>query len=110
MTTAAAEPPGSGPWQTATVIRVRQETPTAKTFTLKLPEPRPFWAGLHFIVRLTARGGYRAQRSSSIAAAPSDSPEVDLTIEISPGVESLRLPLRGCRCERDGQLTVHGTN
>jgi hypothetical protein len=40
MTTAAAEPPGLGTWQTATVVRVRQETPAAKTFTLELPEPR----------------------------------------------------------------------
>ena len=65
MTTAAAEPPGLGTWQTATVVRVRQETPAAKTFTLKLPEPRPFWAGQHFIVRLTAPGGYRAQRCTT---------------------------------------------
>jgi ferredoxin-NADP reductase len=90
MTTAAAEPPGLGTWQTATVVRVRKETPAAKTFTLELPEPRPFWAGQHFIVRLTAPGGYRAQRSYPIATAPSDSPEIDLTIEILPGDEVSR--------------------
>ncbi|WP_433295934.1 FAD-binding oxidoreductase [Pseudonocardia sp. CA-142604] len=90
MTTAAAEPPGLGTWQAATVVRVRQETPTVKTFTLELPEPRPFWAGQHFIVRLTAPGGYRAQRSYPIATAPSDSPEIDLTIEILPGDEVSR--------------------
>jgi ferredoxin-NADP reductase len=90
VTNAAAEPAGPGPWQTATVVQVRQETPTAKTFTLELPEPHPFWAGQHFIVRLTAPGGYRAQRSYPIATPPSDSPEIDLTIEILPGDEVSR--------------------
>ncbi|GAA1328124.1 FAD-binding oxidoreductase [Pseudonocardia xinjiangensis] len=82
MTTAAVEPPG--PWQTATVVQVRQETPTAKTFNLKVFASR---AGQHFIVRLTAPGGYRAQRTYSIATAPSGSPEIEITVEILPGGE-----------------------
>jgi ferredoxin-NADP reductase len=87
MTPVAARPPHPGPWQSARVIGIHQETPTAKTFTLTLPHPRSFWAGQHFIVRLTAPDGYRAQRSYSIASAPSDSAEVDLTVEVLPGGE-----------------------
>ncbi|MHA6622349.1 FAD-binding oxidoreductase [Pseudonocardia sp. DLS-67] len=66
---------------------IRQETPTAKTFTLALSRPCSFWAGQYFVVRLTAPDGYRAQRSYSIASAPSDSAEVDLTVEVLPGGE-----------------------
>jgi ferredoxin-NADP reductase len=69
------------------VTGIRQETPTAKTFTLALPQPCSFWAGQYFVVRLTAPDGYRAQRQYSIASAPSDSAELDLTVEILPGGE-----------------------
>lgn len=87
MTTISEGPPLPGAWQTARVTGIHRETPTAKTFTLRLPEPRSFWAGQHFVVRLTAPDGYRAQRSYSIASAPSDSAEVDLTVELLPGGE-----------------------
>jgi ferredoxin-NADP reductase len=87
MTSVPGGPPRPGPWQTATVTGIQQETPTAKTFTLALPRPCSFWAGQYFVVRLTAPDGYRAQRSYSIASAPSDSAEVDLTVEILPGGE-----------------------
>lgn len=87
MTTVSGRPPHPGPWQSAKVTGIHQETPTAKTFTLTLSQPHSYWAGQHFIVRLTAPDGYRAQRSYSIAGAPSDSAEVDLTVEILPGGE-----------------------
>lgn len=88
MTTAVSgRPPHPGPWQSARLTGIHKETPTAKTFTLTLSQPRSFWAGQHFIVRLTAPDGYRAQRSYSIASAPSDSAEVDLTVEILQGGE-----------------------
>lgn len=87
MTSVSGGPPRPGPWQTARVTGIRQETPTAKTFSLALPRPCSFWAGQYFVVRLTAPDGYRAQRSYSIASAPSDSAEVDLTVEVLPGGE-----------------------
>lgn len=87
MDAVSAGPPAPGPWQTARVAGIRQETPTAKTFTLALSQPCPFWAGQYFVVRLTAPDGYRAQRSYSIASAPSDSAEIDLTVELLPGGE-----------------------
>jgi ferredoxin-NADP reductase len=75
-----------GPWQPATVLAVRTETPTAKTFTLRLVAPRPHLPGQHYIVRLTAPDGYRAQRSYSVASAPGGD-TIDLTVERLPDGE-----------------------
>ncbi len=75
-------------WQLATVERVVIETYRARTFTLRLNEPRPFLAGQHYDVRLTAPDGYQAQRSYSIASAPSGSAGcIDLTVELIPDGE-----------------------
>lgn len=70
-----------GPWQLSTVVAVTDETPTAKTFRLRLQQPGRFVPGQHFVVRLTAPDGYRAQRSYSVASAPEDLPEIELTVE-----------------------------
>ena len=74
-------------WQSATVERVTVETYRAKTFTLRLSEPRPFRAGQHYDVRLTAPDGYQAQRSYSVASAPDDFKLIDLTVELIPDGE-----------------------
>jgi ferredoxin-NADP reductase len=87
MTSVSGGPPHPGPWQSARVTDIRQETPWAKTFTLMLSQPCSFWAGQHLVVRLTAQDGYRAQRSYSIASAPSNSAELALTVEILQGGE-----------------------
>jgi ferredoxin-NADP reductase len=68
-------------WQTATVVSVRDETPTAKTFRLALPAPSPHLAGQHYVVRLTAPDGYTASRSYSVASAPDGGAEIELTVE-----------------------------
>lgn len=69
-------------WQNGTVQRITVETYRAKTFTIQLPQWRPFRAGQHFDVRLTAPDGYQAQRSYSIASAPETEGTIDLTIEV----------------------------
>ena len=74
-------------WQSATVERVTVETYRAKTFTLRLSDPRPFRAGQHYDVRLTAPDGYQAQRSYSVASAPDDFARIDLTVELIPDGE-----------------------
>ena len=79
--------PAPTPWQSAIVERVTVETYRARTFTLRLNEPRPFRAGQHYDVRLTAPDGYQAQRSYSIASAPSDGECIDLTVELIPDGE-----------------------
>jgi ferredoxin-NADP reductase len=68
-------------WQISTVVRVRLETQSVKTFTLALPNWVPHRAGQHYDVRLTAPDGYQAQRSYSIASNPEQQGEIDLTVE-----------------------------
>ena len=68
-------------WQTAIVLAIRDETPTAKTFRLALGTPSAHRAGQHYVLRLTARDGYTASRSYSVASAPDGTGEVELTVE-----------------------------
>ncbi len=68
-------------WRPVTVVAIRTETPTAKTFRLRLAEPSPHLAGQHYVVRLTAPDGYTASRSYSVASPPDGSPEFELTVE-----------------------------
>jgi ferredoxin-NADP reductase len=68
-------------WQTATVLAVRDETPTAKTYRLGLDAPTGHRAGQHYVVRLTAPDGYTASRSYSVASAPDGTAEFELTVE-----------------------------
>jgi ferredoxin-NADP reductase len=83
---APPQPPSIGVWQSAVVREVRIETPTAKTFRLELSQPRRHLPGQHYVVRLTAPDGYRAQRSYSVGSAPGTD-WMDLTIEMLPGGE-----------------------
>ena len=59
-------------WQLATVVEIRQETPTVRSLILDLPDWTTHLAGQHVDVRLTAEDGYQAQRSYSIASPPED--------------------------------------
>src|SRR3954451_21894748 len=78
---ASGAAPRSSPWEPATVVAIREETPRAKTFRLSLRAPWSYRAGQHAIVRLTAPDGYSASRSYSIASAPDGSTEFELTVE-----------------------------
>jgi ferredoxin-NADP reductase len=72
-------------WQPAILTSIREQTSRVKSFFFKLPQPMTFVAGQHMDVRLTAPDGYQAQRSYSIAsaptAAPEDSGDIELVIE-----------------------------
>jgi ferredoxin-NADP reductase len=68
-------------WRSAKVIGITPETSRAKTFRLALDAPVRQLAGQHYIVRLTAPDGYTASRSYSVASAPDDSNEIELTVE-----------------------------
>ena len=74
-------------WQEARVLAVRDETPTARTFRLALPAPRRHLAGQYYVLRLTAPDGYTASRSYSVASAPDESGEIELTVEALPDGE-----------------------
>jgi len=79
--------PIPGRWQTAVVVEVHPETPSAKTFRLRLPDRSPHLAGQHYVVRLTAPDGYTAARSYSVASAPDGSAEIEITVERLPDGE-----------------------
>jgi ferredoxin-NADP reductase len=68
-------------WQIATVVKVRIETQSVKTFTLALQDWIPHKAGQHYDVRLTAPDGYQAQRSYSIASSTEQRNQIELTVE-----------------------------
>ncbi len=80
-------PPPSGArreWRPAVVTAVHDETATARTFSVRILVEAGVdrhVPGQHYDVRLTAPDGSTAQRSYSIASAPLDGHEVDLTVE-----------------------------
>ena len=78
---ARAALPGRLIWRAATLTAARQETPSARTLVLDIPDWPGHLPGQHIDVRLTAPDGYRAQRSYSIASAWQDDGPVELTVQ-----------------------------
>jgi ferredoxin-NADP reductase len=74
-------------WRVATVVALHDETATARTITLEVPDWPGHVAGQHVDVRLTASDGYSAVRSYSIASAPNSEGRVELTVERLPDGE-----------------------
>src|SRR5205814_98114 len=74
-------------WHVGTVIALHDETATARTITLEVPDWPGHVAGQHVDVRLTALDGYSAVRSYSIASAPNSERRVELTVERLPNGE-----------------------
>lgn len=68
-------------WRGCTVAALRDETPAARTLVLDVPGWPGHEAGQHVDVRLTAADGYSAVRSYSIASAPNDDMQIELTVE-----------------------------
>jgi ferredoxin-NADP reductase len=73
-------------WYVAAVIERRDESETARTLVLKVPQWPGHDAGQHVDVRLTAADGYTAVRSYSIANATQDD-LLELTVEQVPDGE-----------------------
>ena len=59
-------------WQLAEVHRIVTETARVKSLLLHVPGWHGHLPGQHVDIRLTAEGGYQAQRSYSIASPPED--------------------------------------
>ena len=74
-------------WRVGTVVALRDETPSARSITLELPDWPGHLAGQHVDVRLTAADGYSAVRSYSIASAPNPERRVELSVERLPNGE-----------------------
>jgi ferredoxin-NADP reductase len=92
-------------WRVGRVVEVRDESETARTIALEVPEWPGHLAGQHVDVRLTAEDGYSAQRSYSIASRPANQ-HLELTVqrladgEVSPYLTQVlmasdQLELRG---------------
>ena len=75
-----------GGWRTATVREVAHPHPRAVRLRLEVPDRVDHLPGQHYVVRLTAPDGYRAQRSYSVASPPED-PLVELYVECLPDGE-----------------------
>jgi ferredoxin-NADP reductase len=74
-------------WHVGKVIALHDETATARTITLEVPDWAGHVAGQHVDVRLTAPDGYSAVRSYSIASGPNVDRRVELTVERFPDGE-----------------------
>ena len=74
-------------WRVGTVVALRDETGTARTITLEVPDWPGHLAGQHVDVRLTAPDGYSAVRSYSIASAPNPDKRLEITVERLPDGE-----------------------
>jgi len=74
-------------WRVGTVVGLHDETATARTITLQVPDWSGHVAGQHVDVRLTAPDGYSAVRSYSIASAPNSEHRVEITVERLPNGE-----------------------
>jgi ferredoxin-NADP reductase len=74
-------------WRVGTIVAIHDETVTARTITLEVPDWPGHIAGQHVDLRLTAPDGYSAVRSYSIASAPNSEKRVELTVERLPNGE-----------------------
>jgi ferredoxin-NADP reductase len=74
-------------WQIATIDAIRDETAQVKSYRFALPAWPGHKPGQHIDLRLTADDGYQAQRSYSIASAPTTDGSVDITVERVPDGE-----------------------
>ena len=74
-------------WRVGTVVALHDETASARTLTLEVPDWPGHVAGQHVDVRLTAPDGYSAARSYSIASAPNSENRLEITVERLPNGE-----------------------
>jgi len=77
-------------WQSCVIDDIIQQTPSIKSFFLRLSKPFAHTAGQHVDIRLTAPDGYSAMRSYSIASSAVSTPIVEIAIERMPDAEFRR--------------------
>ncbi len=65
----------------AEIVQVSRQSATTSTFRLALPRWEAHLPGQHYVVRLTAPDGYRAERSYSVASPPEDVGHVEIAVE-----------------------------
>jgi ferredoxin-NADP reductase len=68
-------------WRTGKIVALHDETSTARTIALAVPDWPGHVAGQHIDIRLTAPDGYSAVRSYSIGSAPTADQRIEITVE-----------------------------
>ena len=97
-------------WQVGTLLEARQVAVNVRSMIFSLPAWQLFAPGQHMDVRLTAPGGYQAQRSYSIASIPRDTGRIELAVEllengeVSPYLWSMQ---PGAQLEMRGPIGGH---
>jgi ferredoxin-NADP reductase len=76
----AGTPAPTGGWRRARVAEVSHPSRRSVVLRLDVPDRVDHIPGQHYVIRLTAPDGYIAQRSYSVASAPSD-PLLELFVE-----------------------------
>jgi len=84
---AGTEVLGRVTWRTGKVVALLDETLTARTIVIVVPDWPGHVAGQHIDVRLTAPDGYSAVRSYAIASAPSPDVRIEITVDRLPNGE-----------------------
>jgi len=74
-------------WHVGTVVALRDETATARTIALQVPDWPGHVAGQRVDLRVTAADGYSAVREYSIASAPRADGRLELSVERLPDGE-----------------------
>ena len=74
-------------WRVGKAVALFDETASARTLTLEVPDWPGHVAGQHVDVRLTASDGYSVVRSYSIASAPDSENRLEITVERLPNGE-----------------------
>ena len=74
-------------WHVCSVVALRDETATARTIALQVPDWPGHVAGQRVDIRVTAADGYSAVRQYSIASAPSADGRIELSVERLPDGE-----------------------
>ena len=74
-------------WRIGTVVALHDETATARTITLTVPDWPGHVAGQHVDIRLNAPDGYSAVRSYSVASTSKSDKQIEITVERLPNGE-----------------------
>ena len=97
--------PATNRWLPATVRDVERRPGFGVRLRLDVERLQPHIPGQHYVVRLVAPDGYTAQRSYSVASAPTD-PDIELFVErLGDGEVS---PFLADEVEVGDRLTVRG--
>ena len=81
MTDLVEEASVDAKWQNAAIVAIESRTARIKSFLLEPQAPFHFRSGQHVDLRLTAENGYIAMRSYSIGSSPTNTRQIELSIE-----------------------------